>query len=1427
MIFINEMEELHLYSRPFHLPINPKNKIKGDAVILLVPNYEATKKILTSPLIINRNYYSSYYIEKMATYYINNEGSMYDLEGNTEAIVENSMEPNFFIENATTHNDQYTELMENSTIIEYPDSKVFLINPQNEQFFNEASNYNRILYKILYKERFKSNKEVFKIYDKIIEDVPYIKTTHINLKKYKDRNLFIDTSYYNNIFFKNNKYKSDRGIELYADFMSRIINDKRLDEFYKEKTVFVPVNNWLNNTEDDLKYNKNINPISTIIRLASKENEILQNFRGINFIFIGDKGYFKVDISELKRDNISRFISLIKRLDAGSEIYDQQNEPTKQAIVADVIDKIEQSQKIKINNLTGDGDEINKDELVDKIQKAAAISKNVDDTINQMDKDGEKIKDILQKINDEEDGTIKINAARAARITTLQNNFLSSTLNKDTKTTIKQMIEKSEEDTPIPETRLNIDSVNDEWKHLSYMNFEKVYDPDDDIVNILYSLSKKSLPVAVKDLNVKDNSTSEDYVKLYTVQMEDALGSRFTIKFDVPELEDNKFMRLRGNQKSISGQLTLIPISKTDIDSVQIVSNYKKMFIRRFNTSVGKSYEIVDRIMKTFRKNEFDDVIITEGDSTRVCSLYELPIDYIDFAGVYSRIESKYFIIYFNPKEIREKYSVNENKGIPFGYDKKDKKVMYYEGTSEETFSGVLLNLFNGTIPGFKEKYEATTVATKYTYSKASILSTEIPLIVMMAFSEGLTKAMDKAGIEYKFSEEKLYKKNDPYDCIKYEDGYIFYKQNYASSLLMNGLKECSTETTSLSDVNKKSVYIDYLENFGGRLLSDGLDNFYDLMIDPITEEVLEKYKLPTDYIEILAYANMLLADNKYIKHTDLSGKRYRSNELIAGYTYQAIAESYGNYRTGVRKKGKDVMTMKQSAVIDKIMADPTSADVSALNDLGLLETINAVSSKGLAGMNSDRSYGLDKRSYDDSMLNILGLSTGFAGNVGLTRQATMDMNVESKRGYLKISNNTNSMNVAKTLTATEALTPFGTVRDDPFRSAMTFIQTSKHGMRVKNGCPSLISNGADQALPYMTPNIFSFKTAKDGKVIEKTDNYMVLKYKDGSTDFIDLRANIKKNSNGGFYTIVKLDTKLKEGSTFKQNEIVAFDPLSYSDKIGDVSDGIAYNIGTLAKIAILNTDEGFEDSAIMADFLAEQLSSDVVVKVDVKLPKNCNVYNMVKKGMPIKEGDPLLIFQNAFDDEDMNTLLKTLASQGDDISDLGRIKIKSKVTGTVQDIKIYRTVEEDELSDSLKKIIKSYEKPIKDIKKTMTKYGLDTKKMESTDKLDTTGKLKNAEDSVLIEFYLKYEDRMSVGDKIVYYSALKGVVKDIFPKGEEPTTDFRPNEPLGSLLSSGSVNGRMVCSVKMVLAINKVLIELDRAVKEKLGIKWKNINEM
>lgn len=1319
---------------------------------------------------------------------------------------------------------RYNNYIDVSTIIGARES--VRISDDSVLILNEDAAFNSKLRQTLYNDRLKTNQDVAKIYDKVKESCPLIKFAYYDISRYKDQNLFFDCFHYNEAYMRNSTFKGKKGNSTYFELMKRLINFKSLSN-YSKKTVVIPVHDWVNIEEDRIyDYMKNVNPLSAIYQIMFTEpNKLKDIFGDIEFLFLGEKSYFKVNFSKVDMDKSKLGIICrnLEKLKLKGFVTDEDNdepESSSKAITADIVDKIEKSQNVTIDNIeVKDETKDEKEEIVAKVSKAAQMNKSTNDTLEVLD-DDEALKKLLVALaNDSESGP-KISDARLARNMELDKQLMD----KEVKGKKVSEILKDSKKTELPKVELKVDSVNEEWKELTYPSSLDKYDPNEDIIEVFRSFGNTSHPLAIRNITVENTSTSEDRVETYRVEYENENGKRFTVKVDVPIMIDNKYMKLRGNRKNINGQLTLIPIIKTDDDTVQVVSySYKKIFIRRFGTTTGKSNVSCDKLIKTLSKHQFKNIHVVEGDCSKICGKYEVPIDYLDLSTSYSKIITPQYTFFFNQDELRNRYEVDDKKGLPIAVNEKTKQIIYYKDESAGSLAYMITTLISEADSNFLNTYNSMSKSVRYTYSQASILGQKVPLIVILAYHEGLQKVLKKADIKYELIPKDAGRPkvvDDKEDLIKFNDGWIKYELTYGSSLLMNGLKACNTDEYSLAEINKKPIYLDFLDIFGGRIMADGLDNFYDVMLDPITLDTLEDYKLPTDYVEVLLYANNLLADNKFVKHTSINGRRIRRNELIAGYLYLALSESYQDY-TRQMKHGRDAaMTINQSAVIDKILADNTVSDLSVLTALGEYEAVNTVSPKGLSGLNSDRSYTLDKRTFDESMVNVFGMSTGFAGNVGINRQATIDMNIAGKRGYVRSEEGEiTELSPTKTFCMTEALTPYGCTRDDPFRTAMTFIQTSKHLMRTNNSDPLLITSGADEALPYLISNTFVHKAKGKGEVLELTDDYMVISYDDGSTDYVDLHENVEKNSSSGFFVTLKLDTDLKVGSKVKEGQIVAYDKSSFSDKVGN-ENNLAYNIGKIKKCAILNTDEGYEDSAIISQDLANDLTHSVVLKVEKIFSKDTNIYNLVKVGQEIEEGDSLLTIQTPFDEEDMNTLLKKLSADEEDVTNLGRIPIKSKVTGIVQDIVMYRTVEKDELSESLRKAFNAYEKNISEKRKVMKKYGIDDSSLPADYKLPATGKLKNAEDGVLIEFYLRYEDMMSVGDKLIYYSALKGVIKDIFPEGMEPRSEFRPDEKIHSLLAVGSVNGRMVTSILINGAINKYLIELSRKCKEIAGMK-------
>ena len=1471
-IFLNEITPLKAYRGNYLFPVD-KSDIQHNAIVyILSSNTSSSLNLLqtatTNPNTkLNATYFQSYFIEKAIELIIDNKlhenGTTININGEEYPLDEVS----YYINNVDD------VLLEDNDIAIFND-RIYFPDMVDTLLESKESNINTALRTILYKERFKNQSQLLAYYNIVKETLPFIKYTFSEPRLYKNKNVFYDWSYYTEMLVKNsNKYNAKKFYDLFIEFMKRFLCDKRFNN-YRVKTIIIPVNDWIQSPLD-IVVGKTNNMISLMLNNI-KYDIYSENLKDFNFIFMTNNNiFFRLDFSTYNSEkDFVKVIGLLKKLISSSpltaaEYEDVSKKDSKEVILHKVVDSLNNA-KMKFTNLSGDSKTFSSenikvmnlvksaDSIKDTDLKKAVLVNKLKDTIEKVDKE-EEVMDALEQEQDKEktaqllmdiqsEEAIGMNKARQERHDKTQKELLTKTVRNKT---IKELLDHFETNNNIPETSIEIDSIDDHWKHLTYANFNSMYtkeDMDADIVAMFTHFTKISHPLNLLNINTENTSTSEDYKNTWTVGYEDAeSGKRFTIKVDLPIMVDNRFMKLRGNEKTLIGQLMLLPIEKTDEDTVQIVSNYNKIFVRRKSPSGDfKSNETVNKLNKILSKYSHHDMKITFSDNRKVSSRYILPITFIDLSTKFNTIKFKDgSYIDFNMDRLmktpfdREKLP-QEDRKLPEDvlnnkylavYVNKDgfKEPPPEKDMSVENNIVYILSLYS---ENFVNEYNTASASKKLVYSEGSILASKIPVIVMCAYNIGLQKTLDKAGIQYEITENRPSK-----DCsyFKFIDGYLSYKsRSMADDMLMNGLAQVDTNMYSLTEINGKDMWLNVLDDFGGRIKADGLDNFYDLMMDPITVEICKILDIPSDYIGALLYSSNLLIDNKYIRHSDISGNRVRVNEVIIGHLYQVLSREFGTYRNMVKRNKKDaIFSVKQGAVIDSILNhDQTSSDYSTLTPLLEAETANKITFKGLSGMNSERAFNMEKRSYDESMLGVLSLSTGFAGNVGINRQTTVDAGVLNKRGFIKKTDPKKLDNLS-TLSVMEALSPMAINHDDGMRTCMAFLQTTSHQMSVKKAMPNLITTGMDEALIYLTGDKFAYKfKGNKGKVIEMTNEYIIVEdIETKEKDFIDIREKIQKNSDGGFFLTTKLTPNkgIKVGSILKKNDVVAYNKKSYSPAIGNGNhnniNGLSYNIGTLAKVAIMNTDMGFEDSCVVDEYLSEALTTELCVQKEIQLSSTSNIYYMVKPGEPIQEGEPLIIFTDSFEDEDANAILRNITDDNEFLSDIGRKKIHSKVSGVVQDIKIYRTVDINKLSPTLKKVVTQYEDKINKLKKVMEKNKIDkTYTLESTQKLEAEGKLKGL-DGILIEFYVKTIDQYSSGDKLVYYNGLKGVCSAIIPKADTAHSEYRPNEAVNAFLTCTGVGARMVPSALTTGLLNKAIIELTRQCQEKLGIEWRPLH--
>ena len=108
MILVDKMKNFKIYKTPTFLPTVTGNKKKGSAILLFTPNYESSKKIMESNLFINKLRYSSYYLERDISYYINDNTIE---EVNENAIFADQAELDTYLEMSSAERNKLPDEM--------------------------------------------------------------------------------------------------------------------------------------------------------------------------------------------------------------------------------------------------------------------------------------------------------------------------------------------------------------------------------------------------------------------------------------------------------------------------------------------------------------------------------------------------------------------------------------------------------------------------------------------------------------------------------------------------------------------------------------------------------------------------------------------------------------------------------------------------------------------------------------------------------------------------------------------------------------------------------------------------------------------------------------------------------------------------------------------------------------------------------------------------------------------------------------------------------------------------------------------------------------------------------------------------------------------------------------------------------------------
>lgn len=1271
----------------------------------------------------------------------------------------------------------------------------------------------------------------------------------------------------NNIFKMNSEnIPASKKSSIYWKNIKRIIGNM---EYYPNKTMIINTEEYKNNFIPTMRRkSKEFNPITLLYELIKYNYMEFVDLGNLDIILVSNNGMslrvngsecFKLKgnkpnvgsavASEFKRE----LFKLMNKTMTDEDTNDAERIYNMDLRVSSITDTI----LGKYSGVTGEVPDSVKEKVNDAVQKAVeqldekqgseGVAPNTEDIENIITANTE----ILKEVAKEKKSVAMKSSASSKRDEMLREKQL--TLDVQGKT-LGDILSIPTDDVKIEVNDISesVDTINKNVTEVRYPNINKDYVENvmkKDILSAVTCLSdKENIQIYVRNIKVEDSSDINNYKDTYTIDLEDSLRVRHRLVFDVPKFIDNRFLWIGGNKKYINNQQLMLPVVKVSGDTVQLVSNYNKLFVYRYGTKVSSLNEKLKKALNS----PINGIRVINGKYDKENTKYLTIIDYDDLSCNFKEITIGDIKFYFNQSEIRQifldsvpKTKIDEyeklvdSKILPVG--KGNKNVFYYVNFDTNT---VYQTNFNSSIdtkmslidfmlsksPKLKDEISKQSTGKKYMYTRVKIMNKYVPTILLLAYKNGLYNILNQIKAEYYFSDTRpRIALNE--SVVEFNDGYlVFSNVPFKNSLLLNGLLEIPTKNYSFDDFSDVLTYQDIFESiYGRRNIANAFSNFFDNFIDPITLEVLQKLSLPTDLTGLVLYANELLVDNQFRTELDIRSFRFRSAELIPARLYKLIASSYEQYKATANHRNPRKISIRKDALIKDLLAQTIVEDYSELNPIVEMQKLHGATKKGPSGCNLEEAYTKVQRSFHKSMTGVYTISSSPDGNVGIQRVLTMEPPITDVRGFIDnkaMDNRVDEYNDVNLFGPAEMLTTGGAQRDDAMRTAMSTKQ-STHLTPVSKASPSLITNGAEKAIQYHLSKDWSFIAKDDGKVVELNEDtgLMIVEYKNGESDAISINSRIAKNGAGGFYLSKKMIPNYKQGDTFKKNDILAQDRdfFTNSEHFGN-----QFNIGTLEKIALLSSAATFEDSSYVTKQVSRDMASEIVMQKQVVLGPNTNVDYMVKIGDTVQSGDELIRFEQSFDEDSLNVLLSNVGEDmKEDIMMNSKEKVKTKYSGVIEDIKVYSSVSLSDLSPSLRKVVNKHYNRIKDRRKLLEKYDKSNNPLvkcnmlfnENTETVKTTndGKFKGValNDGVLIEFYIKIHDELGAGDKIVFFSALKTIITDVIPEGQEAYTAFRPDEKIGAVLSCNSIIARGIVSCQYMMMGNKLLIELSRQLKD------------
>jgi len=918
----------------------------------------------------------------------------------------------------------------------------------------------------IYKEKILSQRvymknDLKKVYDYVKDNCPEIKYMYRNLSQYSKRNLFYDVSLINEMIFskdiKNYKFVD----EYYKTIIKDIINSA---EEYDDKYILFDISDTDIVNVGDIKKSDYTTPnLLYLFLYVLKYNPDLKYlkdvFKDTTIVFTSEKGLFKLsfderldeylkesnsDVSDLLKDILLRFRRLKTSDDDDEETKENDNDRIKHEVTDAVVDTLEDEDSPD-EEIDPEG-EIEKEDKEEK-KDVPLIEEEVLDKVINMTDEPEKAKEISKILKEVRTKALE----RVSEMGEKERKYIEDVMNVEIDDMSYSELLEEIKDIDVPKDSYDITAI-DKYNENSFVNFNKTYDEKlkkFDITEIAQSFSNTDVPLYIQKIETEDSSDELNYTEDIKMKFKDLEGNRHNVKITLPKLVYDKFVYLGGSKKNIIGQIMSNPITKNE-EYVIITSNRNKL---RMTYKGGKYLSpIYSKFVRGFKKFEDEnksDIINFESAFETNFNTGETTREYNGISRYLSEVNTNSVNLIFDYEKSKQLYENDNENEIVLGEIEGNEIILNKETetiTTDGDYKGMVLSEFlikvsEEYIPKL-HKYieEKNTVPKTIVYTSVKILGKDAPLVLILTYLMGLDSLMEKMDIDYRLETKEKKPKIDKFKegLIEFEDTYLIYKYDSMANIsIMSYLQRMDLSGYELADLEDKDVMANILEDeMGSHNFPVYIDNYNNTMIDAITKNILVHFSLPTEFTDLLIYANYLLSTAVNEKDIDIRNSRVRYQELITATMANVLADEYEKFSVA-KKRGntKSTFSIDKNAVIKKLYELPNLEEYSTVNPAREIDKYSSASMKGLSGLNLDRAYTADKRLYDPSFYGKFSMASAYSGSIGVVKHFGVDPKILSARGFFENVDmeDVDDLDSKTLLSISEVLTPMTTSKDDQF----------------------------------------------------------------------------------------------------------------------------------------------------------------------------------------------------------------------------------------------------------------------------------------------------------------------------------------------------------------------------------------------------------